>query len=58
MMHSPRVALVCPSCETRVEKRPDEIAAAIRRHNVDRHDGQPVAHVAGGHVDRLRGDRA
>ena len=47
------VAIVCPDCETRSELPPSEIAAALTRHNETRHDGAPVASVAGAHVDRL-----
>ena len=47
------VAIVCPDCETRTELPPAEIAAALTRHNRERHDGAPVASVAGAHVDRL-----
>jgi len=47
------VAIVCPECETRTELPPAEIAAALTRHNESRHDGAPVASVAGADVDRL-----
>ena len=52
-MRPSTVAIVCPDCETRTELPPDEIAAALTRHNETRHDGAPVASVAGAHVDRL-----
>ena len=52
-MRPSTVAIVCPDCETRTELPPDEIAAALTRHNETRHDGDAVASVAGAHVDRL-----
>ena len=54
-MRESRVALVCPACDTRTLVDPAAIAAKLRRHNSQLHDGAPVASVAGGHVDRLAG---
>jgi hypothetical protein len=52
-MRESRVALVCPACGSRALCEPADIAAKLRRHNRELHDGAAVASVAGGHVDRL-----
>jgi hypothetical protein len=52
-MRESRVALVCPECGSRTLVEPADIAAKLRRHNREMHDGLAVASVAGGHVDRL-----
>jgi len=55
-MRSSHVAIVCPECETRTLLKPNEISDALIRHNDYFHDGDAVASVAGGHVDRLAAD--
>lgn len=52
-----RLAIVCPDCETRVLVEPHEIGEKLASHNNLQHEGDAVASVAGGHVDRLKGDR-
>lgn len=54
MMSRSRVAIVRPNCETRTEVKPHQAGATLRRHNEIRHDGDPVASIAGAHTDRFR----
>lgn len=39
------IPVKCPECGTRTAKPPDEIDDAIRTHNENLHDGQPVAGI-------------
>lgn len=48
-----QIAVVCPACATRVEVAPERIGEVLRDHNVSRHGGEAVAHVAPEHLGRL-----
>ena len=52
------VEICCPECGTRAPVETTELGESLRRHNEDRHGGEPVASVAGDQVDRLAGGRA
>lgn len=42
---TPRVPIVCPTCETRSRVPLDEVADTVERHNERLHDGEDVAEV-------------
>ncbi len=50
---SPRIPIVCPSCETRTRVPFSEVENAVTRHNDAIHDGEAVATVDPDVFDRL-----